>query len=88
MKTTATRGDTRGSNRAERHHRGTAEALEGWPEPGRGWSRGDDPRGSPASSSSGTAARGLPGRAMAFYEIVECVGGVDDARGGWGGLYL
>ena len=29
MKTTATRGDTRGSNRAERHHRGTAEALEG-----------------------------------------------------------
>lgn len=82
MKTTATRGDTRGSNRAERHRRGTAEALEEWPGPGRGWSRGDDPRGSPVSSSSGTAARGVPGRATDFYEIVECVGGVDDARGG------
>ena len=73
MKTTATRGDTRGSNWAERHHRGTAEALEGRPEPGRGWSRGVDSRGSPASSTSGTMVRGLPGRATAFYEIVECV---------------
>ena len=64
------------------------EALEGLPRLGRGWSYGDDPRGSPASSSSGTVARGLPGRATAIYEIVECVGVVDGARGGWGGLYL
>ena len=50
-----------------------AEALEGSPRPGRGWSYRDDTRGSPASSSSGTAARGLPGRATAFYEIMEGV---------------
>ena len=88
MEMTATRGGTSGSNRAGRHHRSMAEALEVWLKPGRGWSCGDDPRGSPASSSSGTAARDLPGRAMAFYWLVECVSGVDDAREGWGGLYL
>ena len=88
MKTTTTSGDTRGSNRAEWHHRGTVEALEGWPEPGRGWSCRDDLMGSPASSSSVTAACGLPGRATALYEVVECVGVEDGARGGWGGLHL
>ena len=79
MKTTTNRGDSRGSNHAEQHHRRAAEALEGLPRPGRGWSCGDDPRGSPVSSSSGTAARGLPGRATAIYSIVECVGVVDGA---------
>jgi len=73
MKTTATRGDSGGSNRAEWHQRRVVEALEGLPWPGKGWSCGDDPRGSPASSSSGKAARGLPGRATALYEFVECV---------------
>ena len=47
--------------------------LEGSPWPGRGWSYRGDQRGSPASSSSGTAARGLPGRATASYSTVECV---------------
>ena len=69
-------------------HQREAEALEGSPWPGRGWSYRDDPRGSPASSSSGTVARGLPGRATAIYTLVECVGVEDGARGGWGGLYL
>ena len=54
-------------------HRREAEALEGSPRPGRGWSYRGDQRGSPASSSSGTAARGLPGRATASYSIVGCV---------------
>ena len=31
---------------------------------------------------------GLPGRATAIYEFVECVGVVDGARGGWGWLHL
>ena len=78
----ANRGDSRGSNQAERHHRRVAEALEGLPRPGRGRSDGNDPRGSPASSSSGTTARGLPGWATVLYEVVECVGVEDGARGG------
>ena len=56
--------------------------------PGRGWSYREDPRGSPLSPSSGTAARGLPDRATAIYKFVECVGVEDGARGGWGGLHL
>ena len=85
---TANGGDSRGSNQAERHHRRVAEALEVLPRTGRDWSYGDNSRGSPTSSSSGTAARGLPGRAMTSYAIVGCVGVVDDARGGWGQLHL
>ena len=53
---------------------GEAEALERSPRPRRGWSCRDDQRGSPASSSSRTAARGLPGRATASYSLVGCVG--------------
>ena len=45
---------------------GVARAWEGLEH------RGDE-RGSPASSSLGTAARGLPGRATASYSIVGCV---------------
>ena len=85
---TATRGDSKGSNRAEWHQRRVVEALEGLPWPGKGWSHKDDPRGSPASSSSGTAACSLPDRATAFYALVECVGVVDAARGGRGWPYL
>ena len=85
---TASRGNSRGSRGTGWLHRREAEALEGSPLPGRGWSYRDDPRGSPASSSSGTAARGLPGRATAIYEFVECVGVVDGARGGWVWLHL
>ena len=77
-----------GSKWTERLHRRVAEALEGSPRPGRGWSYCDDPRGSPASPSSGTTARGLPGRVTNSYEVVECVGVEDDARGGWGWFHL
>ena len=84
----STRGDSRSSNQAERHHRRVAEALEGLPWPGKGWSSRDDPRGSLASSSSWTAAGDLPGRATAFYALVECVGEVYGAQGGWGWPYL
>ena len=45
---------------------GVAQAWEGLELPRR-------PEGSPVSSSSGTAARGLPGRATASYLIVGCV---------------
>ena len=62
--------------------------LEGSPWPGRGWIYRDYQRGSPASSSSRTVARGLPGRATVSYALVGCVGVVDGARGGWGRLHL
>ena len=55
---------------------------------GGGWSYRGNQRGSPASSSSGTAARGLPGRATVSYALVGYVGVVDGARGGWGRLHL
>ena len=73
LRKTASRGHSRGSKRARWPHRREAEALEGSPRPGRGWSYRDDQRGSPASSSSGTAARGLPDRATASYSIMGCV---------------
>ena len=85
---TANGGDSRGSNQAERHHRRVEEALEGLPRPGRGWSYRDDPRGSPVSSSSGTAACGLPGRATRFYAVVVCVGVERGAWEGWEGFYI
>ena len=82
MKTTVNCGDSRGSKWTERLHRRVAEALEGSPKPGTGWSYHGDPRGSPASLSSGTAAHGLPSQATAIYTFVECVGVEDGARGG------
>ena len=66
--------------------RGGGPGRVAWP--GRGGSYRGDQRGSPASSSSGTAARGLPGRATASYLLVGCVGVLDGARGGWGRLHL
>src|SRR4051812_40599010 len=73
LRRTANGGHSRGSKRVRRPHRREAEALEGSPKPRRGWSYRGDQRGSPASSSSGTAPRGLLGRATASYAIVECV---------------
>ena len=69
MKTTAAWGGSRGSNRAERPHRRVAEALAGSPWPGRGWIYGDDPKGIAGELGSGTAARGLPGRAGASTSL-------------------
>ena len=46
-------------------HGGEAEALAGSPWLGRGRSCGNDPEGIAGELGSGTAARGLPGRAAA-----------------------
>ena len=79
MRKTASRDNFRGSKGTGWLHRREAEALEVLPWPGMGWSYHGDQKGSPESSSSRMAARGLPGRATASYLLVGCVGVVDGA---------